>query len=65
HSIANNALSLPQKLKPELRNHMFNIVHQCVFTNRRARRFGTSKALRAACFVGTTAKIFNTFSLTV
>ena len=43
HSIANNALSLPQKLKPELRNHMFNIVHQCVFTNRRARRFGTSK----------------------
>ena len=43
-NVASNALRLPATLKPELRNHLFNIVHQCVFTNYRARNFGKSLA---------------------
>ena len=39
-SIASNALRMPTKLRSAIRNHMFNIVHQCVFTNDRARAFG-------------------------
>ena len=42
HQMASNALRLPAALKPALRNHLFNIVHQCLFTNHRARNFGSS-----------------------
>ena len=41
--IARNCLALPTSLRSELRNHTFNIVHQRLFTNHRARRYGTAR----------------------
>ena len=39
--IGTNSLRLPSSLCSALRNHAFNIVHQCLFTGHRARRHGT------------------------
>ena len=41
--IGGNCLSMPERLKPEIRNHAFNIIHQRIFTNHRARRYGTAR----------------------
>ena len=39
--IGANSLRLPGSLCSALRNHAFNVVHQCLFTGHRARRHGT------------------------
>ena len=41
HILQNSAV-LPSNLSRQLRNHAFNIVHQCIFTNHRARAFGVA-----------------------
>ena len=40
-AIGANSLRLPGSMCSALRNHAFNIVHQCLFTGHRARRHGT------------------------
>ena len=41
-NIMRNTARLPESLARQLRNHAFNLVHRCIYTNHRARRYGTA-----------------------
>ena len=41
-NILDNSAKLPANISRQLRNHAFNIVHQCIFTNDRAKNFSSA-----------------------
>ena len=42
-TVVSNSLRLPERLAPDLRNHLFNLVHNLIYTNHRVRRYKDPK----------------------